>query len=147
MFFRCPGLMIITIASRSFQSCFIVQFWYGANTDHGVFDILFCSSLHLFCTIVWFFITGGLQRWLKSLKHFKKEFYRTFFYTIAQKQNISHCIFLNPKITHFLLLSFSLFDFSRSLSPNSGEWCLNPTQLVSALLGRGYRRNCSKVVA
>lgn len=102
MFFRCLGLMIITIASRSFQSCFIVQFWYGANTDHGVFDILFCSSLHLFCTIVWFFITGGLQRWLKSLKHFKKEFYRTFFYTIAQKQNISHCIFLNPKITHFL---------------------------------------------
>lgn len=102
MFFRCLGLMIITIARRSFQSCFIVQFWYGANTDHGVFDILFCSSLHLFCTIVWFFITGGLQRWLKSLKHFKKEFYRTFFYTIAQKQNISHCIFLNPKITHFL---------------------------------------------
>lgn len=56
MFFRCLGLMIITIASRSFQSCFIVQFWYGANTDRGVFYILFCSSLHLFCTIVWFFI-------------------------------------------------------------------------------------------
>lgn len=69
-FFRCPGLMIITIASRSFQSCFIVQFWYGANTDHGVFDILFCSSLHLFCTIVWFFYYRRSSKMIKKFETF-----------------------------------------------------------------------------